>query len=478
MSDRIVGLLEACDDPHLFGFKPYPRQRELLKAIESGPRVQVLCLGRRSGKSTMAGLLCLHNCLFRPDLDAKVRRGERRFAVAVATNRAQARLIVNAARSVAEHSPLIASLVDHATEDEIGFTLPSGARSTLAAFPCSSRGGRGWPISALCLDETAHFVSESDGYQTAERVWEALVPSTAQFGDQGQIVVSSTPWGRDGLFAQLYQQASSGELPDAAAHHATTAQMNPTVDVAFLEREERRDPDGFRGEYLAEFVGSGAAFLDLDRFEVADRGELSPSAATNWVAGIDPAFSSDPFGLALVGRDRTDRQRLLVGFVHASYPPKVKAASFEHRRQVEDELLDGVADVCKRYDARVVTDQFAARAVVDRLQRRGLVVRAEPMTTPSKTAAFGELRARLYDGSLELYRHPELLGELRRLRTKFTAGSAAVVNPRVGRSHGDMAQALALATYEQARFGSSSHVYRSKLPRLRPEMAGLLEKRL
>jgi hypothetical protein len=36
---------------------------------------------------------------------------------------------------------------------------------------------------------------------------------------------------------------------------------------------------------------------------------------------------------------------------------------------------------------------------------------------------------------------------LRRLRSKFTAGSASVVNPRVGGSHGDQAQALAMVTY-------------------------------
>jgi hypothetical protein len=99
--------------------------------------------------------------------------------------------------------------------------------------------------------------------------------------------------------------------------------------------------------------------------------------------------------------------------------------------------------------ARVVTDQHAAAAVVERLRGRGLSVSVHNLTAPSKTAAFAELRARLYDGSLELYRHERLLAELRRLRTKYTSGQAAVVNPRAGGSHGDIAQALALAVYEQ-----------------------------
>jgi hypothetical protein len=86
--------------------------------------------------------------------------------------------------------------------------------------------------------------------------------------------------------------------------------------------------------------------------------------------------------------------------------------------------------------------------IVDRLKRKGLRVRTVPMTATSKTAAYAEVRARLTLGQLELYRQPELLAELRRLRSKFTAGAASVVNPRVGGSHGDIAQALAIAVLQ------------------------------
>jgi phage terminase large subunit-like protein len=410
--------------------------------------MHVWCLGRRSAKTTTAAIVGLHSCLLSPELDKRVRRGERRYCVAVATNHRQARLFVDAARSIVKASPLLGGLVEGETEDQLVFRNGT----VLAAFPCSSRGGRGWPISCLLLDEMGHFLSESEGVHTAERVFGALAPSTAQFGDAARIIVASTPYGEDGLFAQLYQQAANGELTDAVAHRATTAEANPTIDDAFLERERARDPEGFRGEYEAQFVGSGGAFLDSERITdaVADRAELAPEQAVSWVAGLDPAFSSDPFGLALVGRERGHRTRLVLGLARAWVPERRKGASFEERRMLEDVVLDEVADVCRRFRARVVTDQYAAPAIVERLQRAGLFVRAVPMTAGSKTAAFGELRARLYAGSLELYEHPQLLAELRRLRSKYTAGSSTVVNPRVGGSHGDMAQALALACWEHA----------------------------
>jgi hypothetical protein len=130
-----VGLLGACDDPQLFGFKLWPRQRELLEVVEAGYRLHVWALGRRSGKTTMAALVGLWACLFRPEVAACVRPGERFYAVAVATNIRQARLFVSAARSIVEASPLLAPLLVSATEEELVFNTGG----VLTAFPCSSR---------------------------------------------------------------------------------------------------------------------------------------------------------------------------------------------------------------------------------------------------------------------------------------------------------------------------------------------------
>jgi hypothetical protein len=57
----------------------------------------------------------------------------------------------------------------------------------------------------------------------------------------------------------------------------------------------------------------------------------------------------------------------------------------------------------------------------------------------------------VYAHELELYSHADLLGEMRRLRTRYSAGHAAVINPRVAGSHGDLVQGLALATYAHRR---------------------------
>src|SRR5213080_2104796 len=111
-----VGLLAACDDPQLFGFPLWPRQRDLLAAVEAGPRMHVWALGRRGTKSTMKALVGLWCCLLRPELLTCLRRGERGWAVGIATNLRQARLIVHAARSIVAASPVLADALESESE--------------------------------------------------------------------------------------------------------------------------------------------------------------------------------------------------------------------------------------------------------------------------------------------------------------------------------------------------------------------------
>ena len=108
---------------------------------------------------------------------------------------------------------------------------------------------------------------------------------------------------------------------------------------------------------------------------------------------------------------------------------------------------------------QVATDQFSSAAVIDFLAKHGISARLVSMNAASKTLGYTELRGALYTGTLELYEHPDLLAELRRLRTRFSAGQSAVVNPRVGRSHGDMAQAIALALQVASVQGGSASLW-------------------
>jgi phage terminase large subunit-like protein len=155
----------------------------------------------------------------------------------------------------------------------------------------------------------------------------------------------------------------------------------------------------------------------------------------------------------------------VLGFARSWSP--TRTYTFEERQINVDRVLDEVADTCLRYKVKkVYTDQREANAIIDYLQRKGLAVTRINMDARSKTGVFQELRARLNMRSLSLYEHPALLQELRRLRSRYSAGSASVVNPRVGGSHGDIACALAMAVQGHHGVNADLHAAFHKSPPL------------
>jgi hypothetical protein len=437
-----ITLIEAVASKRLLGsFVPRPAQRELLGAVDSGPRVQVVRWGRRGGKTAAASVAMVANATLRPDLDERMPGSEIRYVLAIATRSDQATLLIDYARELVKASPVLRPMLTSDASDELAFALPGGHRSVIKAMPCSARGSRGWTVSMLVADELAHFV-DSEGNASADAVLKATLPSLATFGDDARALLISTPSGDGGAFHTYSVNAASGAWPWVREHHASTKQANPEISDALLEQERQRDPVGFASEYLAQFLAGDAAFIDVDRLIIADRGELSPSDCDTWYAGLDPGFTHDPFAICLVGRDSEDR--LCLGLAHALMPERT--TSFEDRRGVEDERLATVAGILKSYGVtRALADQYASAPIQDRLARLGVELEPFALTQESKAAVFRELRESLNAGALELYQHPRLLGELRRLAVKYTPRGPSVLTPRVGTSHCDVAVSLALA---------------------------------
>ena len=111
------------------------------------------------------------------------------------------------------------------------------------------------------------------------------------------------------------------------------------------------------------------------------------------MAGLDPSFSRDPFGLVIVGQDPDDFRRLKVGCVRAWRPGRTTDDSFEGLRASQDEILAEVASICRDYGVqRVVTDAHLAPQIVKRLRQRGVQGRRASMTGSSRMQAFQDSR--------------------------------------------------------------------------------------
>jgi hypothetical protein len=389
----------------------------------------------------------IHNAAMRPDLDAVLPRGRTRFVLVACPAEHQARENITVAAAMIEASDVLRGLAK-VSADRIDFDLPDGAKAAIRALPANSRSVRGMSASLVIADELAHFNSEAMGPANDRRMLEALEPSMSAFGDLAKLIAISTPYGQSGAFWELFSAARDGLLPNSVAFQMPAWELNPALDS-----DEWRDAriaamglDSFLQEHGAEFTIGGGAFFDLRGVEFGD-GPVAPEDGTRWVCGMDPAFHADRYGVALVG-ESTKERGVLVSGVMDGIEPGVKRRTLTARRAREDATLERVWEIVEPYAGhglRMATDQHQADAVRSFFGQRGVSVQVVNLTAPVQTQAFTSTRTRLLDGSLRLWRHPLLVEELRRVRAR--EGAEAIVLPRFGGGHCDVASALALATW-------------------------------
>jgi phage terminase large subunit-like protein len=463
VADVPLGI--ACRDPRLLGAVPFhPRQLDLVDAIESHA-LTVVSAGRRGGKSRVAAAVMVWALLLCDRFDQFLPPHEQRLAVGIATSEDQAAVLRELAGSLVKSSPVLAGELVSETGTELTFKR----NRTLRVLPCNARSIRGRGACVVVFDELGHMSGEGlDGPATAARVWEALTPSVSQFKGEGKIVATSTPGDSGGLHETLFLRAEAGELAGACAFRAGSLEMNPGLEDGFLQQQRAALGDAaFEREYLGLFSAGGSSFFDADELAlvVSNRRESLPEDGRRWVVAIDPASGSgDPFACVVVGLDARPgyKGRLLVAHVERWLPRRrPRRASAAATTQAERNLwvgavLDRVAEIAVRFRAGVVSDQHIPHVVVGELRERGITgVRVRPWTASSKGEAFQAVRARVATGRIEFPNDDQLLSELRRVRSRFKAGSSVVELGRSGDSHGDLASALASGVLELERHGSS-----------------------
>jgi hypothetical protein len=438
-------LLEALDDRRLLGgaISLLPVQRELLEWAETTVR-NVWCLGRRSGKSSLGALVLLWMATLRPDLREFVRDDEPIYSVVVASNREQATVVLNAAKRAARQSPVLAPLIVRETDGQIDFLNGN----TLAAFVCSSRTTRGWPISALMLDEMGFMQTTDDGPQAGASVYRALTPSQAQFGVHRRLILSSTPNG-DGAFRAMFDDAAAAQAagrPGVACFQVPSWEVRPDIPIEIFEAERGPLGEMWDAEFGAAFLGSGSALLSESdiRACVVPGGDLDRREGVGWVCGLDIGFRQDRSAAVILSRDRDDPELLRVGAVRTWEPAADKALGVERHAE---QVLAEVAALANQYGATVYADVYEAATTKARLSGHG--VRCETVATGAgvKGAMYRELAARVRLGQIEIPDHPLLLGEMRRLRVDYRGSAPSVTNPRGDGGHGDVASALGMAVY-------------------------------
>jgi hypothetical protein len=402
---------------------------EFERGIEK--REAVLALGRGSGKSFLVSCIALYETLVKAaHWRQYVTKDELAYCCVVATRMAQCVDIIqkNCARLLhhaAEKHPWLGDLIQEELKDRLVFSNGMA----IISLPCTSTAGRGLPVFMTIFDEYAHFRIE--GTRADEAVYNGLTPRLGQFGG-GKLFMISTPAAKQGVFWESFSQGF--QVPGRLTCQGGTLLMNPEFDVAYLAKEEKRDLDSYRREFLAEFSESCFAFLPA-----TELGECFRVAGDQMVESYRYFAGVDQSGLA--GRDQ-------FGFAiaHRSHQGEVVVDCVRSwATKSGDQIMGEIGELCQRYHVReILIDRYGAGWVKERFEGLGLVVGVRP----ELPTVFINLKSLILGKKVVLQDHKGLKDGLVTTEGYYSkSNSLSISHPRTSEGHGDLADAVATAVF-------------------------------
>lgn len=407
------------------GVQLHPGQAEVLAEYFESERPNWLLLaGRRSGKSLLSDIIaCYDACV--PDYSGILRAEEERYIIIVSVRQENAMLHIRNINKLLRHSKSLRKLITAVKQDRI--ELSNGV--TILSLPASARAGRGFTASTVIFDELAHF-QDAGGNSSADSVFDAYNPVVATFGDNGRLIITTTPMSRQGIVYDLFDRSTSGELDDFHITKRPTRELNPKVSEKTINRAMLRDAESASVEYFAEFSDPTANYLNSEAIEAAIiPGGLPATKAApgvQYYMSIDPATMHDRYAFVIAHRAG---EQITLDYSQIIRPPVNPEAA--------EDLL---RELIRRF--RPVKIMCDTASTVQRLKPQILEMEYTPFSRPFKLKIYGALKETLNLGCLQLYNDPDLIDELKALQIRNGVDIAA---PRSGRvTHDDLADCLAL----------------------------------
>ena len=155
------------------------------------------------------------------------------------------------ARKVVSFLPKTSLAIERSTLTEVDCV--NGGR--LICVPSTAETVRGYTVTLLLIDECA-FCSD-----------DTIAAVLPMLTDEGRVIFASTPGGRDGVFADIFLNATPGDGIERITVRGS--------DIPRLHRRVERmrgalSPLKFRQEIEVEFLGQGEGYFDTSRIATVD----------------------------------------------------------------------------------------------------------------------------------------------------------------------------------------------------------------
>ncbi|KMO17571.1 hypothetical protein [Methylobacterium platani] len=380
-----------------------------------------LICGRRAGKSFVLALIAVYLATFR-DYRPYLQPGERATILIIATDRKQARAILNYLRALLTEVPMLARLVERETADEFDLTN----RVTIEVGTSSFRSVRGRTLVAGVLDEMAFWPTE-DAADPDFAILDALRPAMATIPN-GMLLCASSPYARRGALWDAFNRYFGKDDPNVLVWRAPTRVMNPSVPQRLIDEAYERDPAAAAAEYGAEFRTDVERFVSLDVVDACiavDVFERPPSQGH--VAFVDPSGGSgDSMTLAIA---HPEGDAVVLDAVRECRPPFSP-----------DQVVEDFATLLKSYKvSEVMGDRYAGEWPRERFKVHGIQYVVSEKT---KSDLYRDLLPMLNSGRASLLDHQRLRTQIVNLERRTARGGRDSIDHPRG-AHDDVANAVA-----------------------------------
>jgi hypothetical protein len=269
-------------------------KREPLKAPA---RELWLAIGRRGGKNRVSAACIVYLALLKKWTLAP---GETPTVLVLASDRVQAKVAFRYILGLLRSHPSLAREIVNVTADTI--MLLNGVE--IAIGTADNAAVRGRTIVACICDEFAFWAHEE-----AAEVLRALRPGMATQPDSMLIVISSV-FAAYGPFYEARRAHFGVDDSRVLYAVATSQQMNPTLDDAFIAAELARDPAANSAEYLSIERSDRAGFADVALVDGNTRAsvrELPRVQGVSYVGALDVSGGRDDATAAAIAFRDGDR---------------------------------------------------------------------------------------------------------------------------------------------------------------------------
>jgi hypothetical protein len=429
----------------------------------------VLYVGRRSGKTDKIISTGVAYEITLGGHGKYLQFGQTMKVPFIAQTSGDAQQNMNFIRLALEESPLLSRQLPPeseqvASEIRLGKKNASGNYSLIVEpLPANKSVGRGHAIPVWVGDETAFWYTDSSAANPDFEVQRAINYAQLQFPNAKQFI-GTTPWAEQGIAFEEYKAGTEGRklkcddckvakaelcthpLEDRDEHegvlviHASTAAMgNPLITRKKLIQIEKRDPDAFPRESLAQTLKSVSGWLSPDKVDASiDAGiqERKRLPRVEYVAAMDPAFRKDSFAFTIVHHDR--QKGIVQDYVEYWTPSKAEALK-------PGTILDSIKAKLDEYGlGSVYSDQYQLESLQQLALDRNFVINGYDFTGKSKGQITGSFKVLVNQARLRLLDNEAVIDQLKQLQRRVLQSGNVQIAAPPGK-HDDLAMVLILA---------------------------------